>query len=402
MRERLPAAATGTRSSCWERRSADPPTSTIASASQLASVRKTPRASGARPVLTDTVGVQRSGNSKRSRRSALGSGATEWTRHASDKQLPFQLRRDTRRCTHEFLRARHRPQCRFQPHALHSTSPPASQKPVKENEDCYISSIFTKVTERPLQRRRHFHLAVFVLRYTSDPSRPRWIKNNLLCPQVSTALSGGLMTRKAYKHFSGVLRARILRTPPLTRDTTNPSRTALFGASPLPRLTSPQAPPSTISLRIHTMRLKQAGADVRGYCGNGETPGGFDWKQAVRLRKARGRWRLSWEKAVAAVEVVAAAGAFRRVAERPENNVGDLGGGLTSVEHSAERVRPLMGGRSVRKHGWRAITFERCQLSGLDLARFCPEKPPQKYVHGGLQEVAVGSKAVQNMVLSPE
>jgi hypothetical protein len=47
------------------------------------------------------------------------------------------------------------------------------------------------------------------------------------------------------------------------------------------------------------------------------------------------------------------------------------------VEH-----RALMGGRSARKHTRRAITFERCQLSGLDLARFCPEKSQKKYESG--------------------
>jgi hypothetical protein len=33
----------------------------------------------------------------------------------------------------KFLRAWHRPQCQLQPRALYATSPPASQKPVKEN-----------------------------------------------------------------------------------------------------------------------------------------------------------------------------------------------------------------------------------------------------------------------------
>ncbi len=42
-----------------------------------------------------------------------------------------------------------------------------------------------------------------------------------------------------------------------------------------------------------------------------------------------------------------------------------------------------MGGRNVRKHSRRAITFEHCQFSGLDLARFCPEKSQKKYESGG-------------------
>ncbi|KAJ7302121.1 hypothetical protein DFH08DRAFT_826865 [Mycena albidolilacea] len=98
MRERFPAAATGIISSCWERCSADPPTSTLASASRLASVRTNV------PGIwrsTSNRWVHRSESSKRSRRSALRSGATEWTRHVCDKLLSIQLQRDTRRRTHE-------------------------------------------------------------------------------------------------------------------------------------------------------------------------------------------------------------------------------------------------------------------------------------------------------------
>jgi hypothetical protein len=49
-----------------------------------------------------------------------------------------------------------------------------------------------------------------------------------------------------------------------------------------------------------------------------------------------------------------------------------------------------MGGRSVTKDGRRATTFERCQLSGIDLARFYLEKSPQKYDNGGKMRETCG------------
>jgi hypothetical protein len=65
---------------------------------------------------------------------------------------------------------------------------------------------------------------------------------------------------------------------------------------------------------------------------------------------------------------------FGRVAdERPEDKVRDLGGELTLVEHPGVPF----DGSEARENTVGA------QLSGLDLARFCPEKSPQKYESGG-------------------
>ncbi|KAJ7304898.1 hypothetical protein DFH08DRAFT_825257 [Mycena albidolilacea] len=136
MRERFPAAATGISSSCWERRWADPPTSTLASASRLASVRT--NVPGIRP-------VHRSESSRRSRRSALRSGATEWTRDVSDKLLSIQLRRDTRRRTHEVSSSEASP-------TVPITTPRTS---------CHLSAFIPKARKR---KRKYNHP-------TTNPSR---------------------------------------------------------------------------------------------------------------------------------------------------------------------------------------------------------------------------------------
>jgi hypothetical protein len=50
------------------------------------------------------------------------------------------------------------------------------------------------------------------------------------------------------------------------------------------------------------------------------------------------------------------------------DNVGDLGGGLTSVEHSAERAAPLDERAEHEK------PRSGCQIPEIDLVHFCPEK----------------------------
>ncbi|KAJ7855222.1 hypothetical protein B0H13DRAFT_1903253 [Mycena leptocephala] len=111
---------------------------------------------------------------------------------------------------------------------------------------------------------------------------------------------------------------------------------------------------------------------VSGSCGREE---GCSLNRGGRARMVARRWRR-WAP-------------LDGVTERPENNVGDLGGGLTLDGQS-----PL-----------NAASF----LGSISLARFCPEKSPKIwtwwYDAGNVPscscEVVVGSKAAQNGVLPP-